>query len=40
MKDARITAYVAHTTIDSICLKSSFTKDNTYYYEFDHETFK
>ena len=37
MKDKRITVYVSHTTIDSICLKSSFTKDNTYYYyEFDH----
>ena len=36
MKDTRITACVAHTTKDSICLKSSFTKDNIYYYEFDH----
>ena len=40
MKNMRITALVAHTTIDSICLKSSFAKDNTYYYEFNHEDFK
>ena len=40
MQKTRIAALITYTTIESIRGKSSFTKDNTYYYELSNEDFK